>query len=75
MWKNTSSTPPVVVDLPSDPPDQENSEIEHRPTFDTEGNQSGIKPSMQLHHLLFITRKYNIINANLKLINAKMHSF
>ena len=28
-----------------------------------------------LHLLLFITRKYTIINANLKLINAKLHSF
>ena len=27
------------------------------------------------HLLLFITRKYTIINANLKLIIAKMHSF
>ena len=25
--------------------------------------------------LLFITRKYSVINANLKLINAKIHSF
>ena len=25
--------------------------------------------------LLFITKKYTIINANLKLINAKIHSF
>ena len=28
-----------------------------------------------LHLLLFITRKYTIINANVKLINAKIHSF
>ena len=28
-----------------------------------------------LHLLLFITRRYTIINANLKLINAKIHSF
>ena len=27
------------------------------------------------HLLMFITRKYTIINANLKLVNAKMHSF
>ena len=30
---------------------------------------------MYLHLLLFIARKYTIINANLKLINAKIHSF
>ena len=29
----------------------------------------------QLYLLLFITRKYTIINANLKLITAKIHSF
>ena len=28
-----------------------------------------------IHLLLFITRKYTIIDANLKLINAKIHSF
>ena len=28
-----------------------------------------------VHLLLFITRKYTIINANLKLINVKIHSF
>ena len=28
-----------------------------------------------VHLLLFITRKYTIINANLKLINAKINSF
>ena len=31
--------------------------------------------TLALHLLLFITRKYTIINANLKLINAKVHSF
>ena len=30
---------------------------------------------LEFHLLLFITRKYTIINANLKLINAKIHSF
>ena len=30
---------------------------------------------MTLHLLLFISRKYTIINAHLKLINAKLHSF
>ena len=28
-----------------------------------------------LHLLLFITRKYTIIYAKLKLVNAKIHSF
>ena len=28
-----------------------------------------------LHLLLFIIRKYTIINVNLKLINEKIHSF
>ena len=28
-----------------------------------------------VHLLLFITRKYTSINANLKLINSKIHSF
>ena len=28
-----------------------------------------------IHFLLFITRKYTIINAHLKLINGKIHSF
>ena len=31
--------------------------------------------SLLLHLLLFITRKYTIISANLKLVNAKIHSF
>ena len=30
---------------------------------------------LKLHLLLFISRKYTIINANLKLINVKIHSF
>ena len=29
----------------------------------------------QIHLWLFITRKQTIVNANLKLINAKIHSF
>ena len=29
----------------------------------------------RIHFLLFITRKYTVINANLELINAKIHSF
>ena len=29
----------------------------------------------QIHLLLFITRKYTIINVNVKLINAKTRSF
>ena len=31
--------------------------------------------AIKLHLLQFITRKYSVINANLKLINAKIHSF
>ena len=31
--------------------------------------------AFSLHLLLFITREYTIINANLKLINAKIHLF
>ena len=37
--------------------------------------RKGIVSSLCLHFLLFITSKYTIINANLKLINAKIHSF
>ena len=33
------------------------------------------KYSFNIHLLLFITRKYTIINASLKLTNAKIHSF
>ena len=29
----------------------------------------------KLHLFLFITRKYTVIKANLKFINAKIHSF
>ena len=32
-------------------------------------------PSNLTHLLLFFSRKYSIINANLKLINTKIHSF
>ena len=35
---------------------------------------TGVLP-WRVHLLLFITRKYSIINADLKLINAKIHSF
>ena len=39
------------------------------------GNVYMVLVLMVLHLLLFITRKYTIINANPKLINAKIHSF
>ena len=34
-----------------------------------------IDQNMRVYLLLFITKKYTIIHANLKLINAKIHSF
>ena len=49
-------------------------EIEEESGFrrKTAKGEETLSPAMQvIHLLLFITRKYTIINANLKLINAK----